>query len=125
MTKHQQREHDRAVGQLNALNFNHLGDRQAARDEYREALKTPELVAQRAEWLLAGNYGEGAYLIGLAIIEGSNRNNKVAQLSQVIAGFEWQCPALFARKAYLSLNKEEQGAINSALSAVIDEDDED
>ena len=119
LDQHQQRERARAVGQLNALSSNPLSDRQQARAEYHEALKSPELVAERAEWLLAGNYGEGAYIIARAIVEGSNRNNKVAQLSQTIAGFVWQCTGLFARQAYLKLTKDERAAVDAALAAVI------
>ena len=121
-----ERQHDKAIGYMNSLSHNKLTDRQAARSEYHDDMKhSPELVAERVRWLLNGDYGYGAYLIANAIVESSSRYNKVAALSQAIAAFEWQCPALFARQAYLKLSKPEQQKIDRLIGAEIEQAKED
>ena len=116
------REHNIAISTMNALSHNKLADRQAARAEYQSDMQNnPELVAERIEWLLAGNYGQGPHLIALTILESSDRYNKIAALSQTIAAFEWQCPARFARQAYLNLSPTEQETITNHIQRVIKE----
>jgi hypothetical protein len=102
-----------------------LADRRIYREEYREAIaNNPDLVAERVERLLAGNYGFEHYVVAWSILA-SGSGNKVARLAQLIAAFEWSCPDAFARGAWRSLTPEQrervnaaiQGAINSAIQA--------
>ena len=83
-------------------------------------MRDTRLVVQRIKWMLDGNYGFGAYLICQDIMK-NYRMNRIAALSQMIGGLEWQCSALEARKAYLSLDAAAQDRINAAIQAVIDE----
>ena len=105
---------------LNDLSHEPLHTRQANRKEYAKDLHDTQLVVQRIEWMLDGNYGLGAHLICQDIMK-NYRMNRVAALSQMIGGLEWQCSALEARKAYLSLDAAAQDRINAAIQAVIDE----
>lgn len=92
-----------------------LADRREARTEWAEALKTPALIRERVEWLLDGCYGKGAYDRAHEIRNGSARMNKTAQLGQLIAALEWQCPSAFAREAWNGLAFEEQLAVTEAI----------
>ena len=105
---------------LNDLSHEPLHVRQANRKEYAKDLRDTRLVVQRIKWMLDGNYGFGAYLICQDIMK-NYRMNRIAALSQMIGGLEWQCSALEARKAYLSLDAAAQDRINAAIQAVIDE----
>lgn len=113
-------EHARAVGTLNRLAAEPLKDRQEARTAYYEAMRdNPELVAERIEWIIDGTHGYGPMLIARAILNGSDRSNKAAQLSYLVAGFEWICPARFARDAYLKLSTFERDRIDTLINQVI------
>ena len=115
-------EHSRAIGQLNQLASAPLRDRQEARTAYHTAMRDdPELVAERIEWIIEGTHGYGPMLIARAILEGSDRSNKAAQLSHLVAGFEWLCPSRFARAAYLKLSTEEKQRIDELINQVIKE----
>lgn len=95
-----------------------LNERQRARAEWAEALKSPYLIAERAEWLLGGNYGEGAYNAAAEIMR-HKRMNRAAWLGQAVAAYEWHCPPRFAREAWNRLTRAEQETITSLLNEVI------
>ena len=111
-------QHHRLMSDLAALP---LRERQANRANFADHMENdPDLIATRVEWMIGGDYGEGPYLICADILK-RTRMNRVAILSQMIGGLEWNCSALEARKAYLSLDAPAQARINDAIQAVIDE----
>ena len=122
LSRYAQNEKLQINRRLNELSHEPLHVRQANRKEYAKDLHDTRLVVQRIEWMLDGCYGQGAYLICQDIMS-RPRMNRVAALSQMIGGLEWQCSALEARKAYLSLDSAAQDRINAAIQAVIDERD--
>ena len=82
---------------IKAIEAAPLPERQAAREEWHQALLNPALVAERIGWLLDGNYGYGAY--HLALITTANRRlNRAAWLAHTIAALEWRCSSVFARQ---------------------------
>lgn len=96
-----------------------LADRQAARADWAAALRDPALVAERVGWLLDGCYGRGAYDRAWAIARASARTNKPAQIGQLIAALDWQCPAAFARDAFRKLSHAQAVAVNAAVAVVV------
>lgn len=122
--EYRDREIGKAMREIGALDRDPLQDRQAARAEWREALRsTPEIVGERVGCLLAGNYGYGSYCIAtdkvLNPIKGG-KFNLVAFLGQMIAALEWRCPGGFARQAWNQLTKEEQERVNGLIQDEID-----
>ena len=114
------RERMKTNQDLAALGHEPLKIRQENRAEYARAMNiTPEIVAERIEWMIEGCYGHGAYLICQDILK-RTRMNRIAMLSQMIAGLEWHCSALESRKAYLTLTKAGQARIDKAIQAIID-----
>ena len=95
-----------------------LGERKEARQAWREALETPGLVAERMRWLINGSYGFGAYRMAGRILA-HPRSNRVAALSILVAGMEWQCPGAFARAAWKTLPEGRKNALKAELQAVI------
>jgi hypothetical protein len=91
-----------------------LSERRLAREEWYEALTDEKLIRERLNWLLAGNYGKGAYDVAWTI-KNAKRGNRTAQIAQLLAAVEWQCPTSFAREAWNCLNKAAQKAINAAI----------
>jgi hypothetical protein len=99
-----------------------LADRQAARQAYHEAMRDdPDVVAERVEWLLNGSYGYGACVRAKAIKGAGRQANRVAQIGQLIAALEWQCPTGFACQAWNRLQASERERINAAVARAIEE----
>lgn len=114
------RERRKAHAFLADLSQDKLHHRQAAREQYRKDMADwPDEVAKAVRDLIRGEYGDGARLIALDALE-RLRIDRVAKLSQLIAGFEWQCPGVFSRQAWKALSKAEQSAIDTAIQSVID-----
>ncbi len=106
---------------LDALKKEPLSERKENAAQFLSALKDPELIAQRIEWLLEGNYGHGQMLMARQSAEkgkGGNKNVE-AQLNILVAGFEWQCPADLAIKAWKSLSASEKAKLDTAIKKVI------
>lgn len=95
-----------------------LHERKAACAEFLEAMKDPELVAERIGWLLDGNYGYGSMQAAKRAIA-NKRANRPALLTHLIGTLEWQCPARMAAGAWKKLTKEEQAALDKAVKAAI------
>lgn len=96
-------------------------ERHEAQGEYYAAMRTsPELVAERVEWLFNGSYGFHECKLASAI-KANPRCNRVAQISQLIALVEWQCTAEDACKAWLSLSPAEKQRIDEAVEKAMDE----
>jgi hypothetical protein len=96
-----------------------LSERKENQARWANALLTPELIAQRIGWLLNGDYGKGAQLMALRVIE-SPRMNQVAALSQLIACFEWRCDSDRARLAWKKLPKANQRIVDGAIKQAIE-----
>lgn len=105
-----QREVDRAP----------LSERQEARDAFRDAMASdPALVAERAGWLIDGNYGQGEMLKAKQVIA-RPRMNRRAALTQMIGIYEWNCPAAFGVEAWKKLTAGQKQALDAALDVVIE-----
>ena len=122
---YEDRERMKTNQKLNDLSHEPLKIRQENRAEYARAMNiTPEIVAERIEWMIEGCYGHGSYLICQDILK-RTRMNRIAMLSQMIGGLEWNCSSLAARQAYLTLTKAGQARIDKAIQAIIDRPVED
>lgn len=107
--------------QLQEVETAPLQDRQDGRASWAEMLtQYPEILTQRVSWLFAGNYGYGA-MIRAQEIARNKRSNRPAALGQLMAALEWQCPANFAREAFVKLPAGKQVEINVALTRLADE----
>ena len=118
---YEQREITKAHKQISELSNEPLKIRQENRSQFaRDMQDNPDAVVERIEWMIDGNYGYGPYLICQDVLT-RKRMNRVAMLSQLLGSFEWDCSSLEARKAYLSLTKQEQNKINKGIQELIDE----
>lgn len=116
--EYENQEAIRLVQELNRIRSASLSDRREARTELQEALKDPNLVAERVAWLLNGSYGFGAWKKAEEIAK-NTRCNQAAQLGMLIASLEWQCPENFAAQAFNKLTETQQKAVNQAILAEI------
>jgi hypothetical protein len=98
-----------------------LADRKEAQAAFLDTLKTdPALVAERIDWLFAGNYGFGAMQMAQRVLE--SRGNQEAMLVQLIGVLEWQTPGRMTADAWKKLTAKEKAALNKAvLGAIADE----
>ena len=96
-----------------------LADRQSAARDWRERLSDPETIAVRADWILNGSYGHGAYLHAWHVAR-NRRMNRAAWFSQMVAALDFNCPADFARREFLRLSKAQQAAVNAAILTAVD-----
>lgn len=111
------------------VSFNHdirqvesatLDDRKAGFADWLDALQNdPDVIVDRIEWLLDGNYGFGSYDMAREVIT-HTRMNRPAWLGQTIAALEWQCPNDYARKAWNKLSDEQKGSLTAKINAVIE-----
>jgi hypothetical protein len=121
-TEYQRREALMLAAVLRECAAAPLADRREAEANWRAAMRTPDLVAERVRWLLAGHYGYGAYRRAWNIAE-SPRMNRAVALGQMIAAIEWRCPPAHAARAWRSLAAADQNAVNDAILAAIPERD--
>lgn len=95
-----------------------LADRNQGKDEYRTMMiAAPEIIKERIQWIIDGNYGYGAMKSAERSIQ--SRGNKIAQLAILVAALEYGCPSRMAAEAFNSLSKDQQKAINAAISELI------
>jgi hypothetical protein len=117
--EYEQREMRAAQAQRAAVQHAPLRDRKEAQQDFFGAMRDdPSLVAERIEWLLAGNYGFGAMMIAQDILR-RPRMNRQAALTQLIGVFEWQCPEDMTRQAWKRLSPGEQAALGREVRAAI------
>lgn len=83
----------------------------------RALAEEPELVAERIDWLLAGHYGQGAYLEAHKAIRG--RSNAPAWLTQVIGALEWETPFRSTRAAWNKLSPAQKSSLARHVNQVI------
>jgi len=122
--EYEMREIASAHRQMDEVRRAPLADRKEAQLAFFEAMREhPDLVAERVDWLLGGNYGYGSMLLAKQILD-SPRMNRVAALTQMIGVFEWQSPEVMTRQAWKRLTPGEksqlayavQDSINDALA---------
>jgi hypothetical protein len=97
-----------------------LQDRKEAQAEWFKDLKNPDLIKERIEWLIDGNYGYAEMMKAVQILK-SPRMNRVAALAVLIAQLEWMCPRRMATDAWLKLTPQEQEAVNGKIKEAITE----
>ena len=115
------REKGKVQDKLRALSALPARWRQQNRAEYRKVVaERPAYIAMEVDHRLAGNFGAGEYHIAMDIMA-SPRMNRAAAFAQLIAGLEWECSGMDARKAYLSLSDGQKATIDTAIGEVIAE----
>jgi len=97
-----------------------LADRKEAQREFAEALKAPDLIAERLGWLIDGNYGYGEMMRAKQVLK-SPRMNREAALVQMVACYEWLCPQRGAMEAWKKLTAPEKKMLSRAVEIVISE----
>ena len=118
--EYEHREAQEFHKQLQEVEKAPLAYRKEAADDYLQAMKhQPERVAERIDWLLAGNYGYGAMKAAERIVNG--RGNRMASLSIIIAALEYQCPSRMAAAAWKKLTKAERDKLDDAIKTEIAE----
>jgi hypothetical protein len=94
-----------------------LAERKAGQADFLEVMKKrPEVVAERIDWLLAGNYGSGEMMMARNL---TPRMNRPAILSQLIAVFEWHCPRRMAVDAWKKLTAKQKATLDSHIEDVL------
>lgn len=122
--EYEEHEVSRARKQIQDAGKAPLRDRQKARANFLEVMqKNPEIIAERIDWILEGNYGFGAMVLAKRVIGASGRTNKQAQLVHMVAALDYQCPNDFAVDAWNRLTKAQKAALDEAVGHVIDEAD--
>lgn len=109
--------HNKEMGYIKKLP---LEERKENAVEWFDSMKNhPDLIGERIEWLLAGNYGYGAMKEAEKVLAQSSRANKVAALSILIAALEWHTPAREAVAMWKKLSSAEKGKLQKAIEAAI------
>ena len=96
-----------------------LRERQEAREEWKEALAYPESIARHISWILDGHYGYGEMQHATAIVSGGGDKN--ARLCILLAALDHNCPANFARAAFMRIPADKRIEIDAAIQRVIDD----
>ncbi len=78
----------------------------------------PDLVAERVDWLIDGNYGYGEMMLAKQVVA-SPRMNQVAALTQLTAALEWKCPEDRARSAWKRLTPAQQHRLDQSVRRVV------
>lgn len=117
--EYEEREFRSAMAREAEVSAAPLSERQEARTEFGEALRDPALISQRIGWLINGSYGFGEMKRATQILSRGPRMNKRAALTQLIAVYEWRCPAVFAVQAWKGLSAAQKAALDNAIDAAI------
>ena len=118
---YEKREIAIARRQAQEVNAAPLVDRQAARDDFFEAMRdTPQIVGERVGWLLGGNYGFGPKWLAERVVFSRSRS-KVAALTQMVGVFEWQSPERMTVQAWKRLTIDKKHNLARAVEEEIDE----
>jgi hypothetical protein len=123
-TEYEARERREAIAKEWDLQHAPRAERKEAQADYLEAMKEPDLVAERLGWLFDGNYGYGPMMVAREVLA-NKRMNRVARLGQLIACHEWQCPQPEAMAAWHKLTKAQQDILERAIKIVISEAEKD
>lgn len=118
MTDHDSRALQEAHQQVEACKRAPLAERKENAAHFLEVMREqPSLIAERIEWLIAGNYGYGQMLNAKRTL--ASRGNKEAQLNVQIACCEWSVPADLAIAAWKKLSAAEKKKLDAAIKKVI------
>lgn len=109
---------------LNRVEAADRAEKQAGAVDWFDLLGDVDEVVVRVDWLLAGNYGFGAQQAALKIAA-NKRSNRAAQIGQIIAALECQCPQDMARREFLRCSPPAQREINNRINAELDKPRED
>lgn len=109
-----------AVKHMQEIENASLSDRKEAQAEFLEAMKQPDLVAERLGWLFDGNYGYGEMMKARQVLSMGKNANKTAALNQLVGAFEWQCPPAMAVAAWKKLSVGEKDILDRAIKIVIE-----
>ena len=121
-TEYESTERTRFWRQIADVERAPLAERKAGRADWAEAMQHPDTMAERVRWLLAGNYGHGAYLIAHEVRQNKRkRMNRAAAIGSYLAALDHYCPGDMARKAWNGLNKTNQAAVNKAIIKALDD----
>ena len=111
-------ERRKYVARMREIERQSVGDKQEAAADFRQAVtEMPVVVVDRIRWLLIGTYGWAEAEAANRVLAGK-RNNKRAQLFQMIGRLEWSCPTYYIGKIW----KELPAAAQQALNNLIDQD---
>ena len=117
--EYEQREIDLAYRQMEEVRRAPLRERKEAQLDFFEAMRdAPDIVAERVDWLLGGNYGYGPMLLAQRIFA-SPRMNREAALTQMIGVFEWMTPEDMTRAAWKKLTASEKHMLSQSVRGVI------
>jgi hypothetical protein len=118
MTQQQYENHELALFRAQLESVERL-----PRDEAREnadefAFEPHTIIAERASWLIAGNYGYGSYRMAQMVLE-RKRMNREAWLYITIAALEWGVPSRLARKVWRESPQAYKDELNALLGEAI------
>src|SRR3990167_3089706 len=106
--EYEQREAQEFHRHLTEVEKAPLTDRKEACANFLYAMQhNPDIIGERIGWLIDGNYGYGAMKAARRIAEAGGRTNKAAQLTHLVAAFEWKCPPRLAVAAWKKLTAEQ------------------
>jgi hypothetical protein len=118
--EYEDREFRLAYAEMEKVRKAPLSERKEAGFEFFQAMRDdPKLVAERIEWLIAGNYGYGAMKHAKRVLGQSARANKVASLTQMIGSFEWHSPAAMTIAWWKKLTPDQKLSLDRAVRKAI------
>ena len=118
MNNEQYETNERALlaRQLSRSEAQPLADRKIAQNDALELMRDPHIVARNLDFINNGDYGFGAQARYRDILT-NKRCNREAQVIQLLAGLDCQCPQAECIKAWkmLSTGKDSEQAVLSQL----------
>lgn len=97
-----------------------LTDRKLAQTDTLELMRSPHIVARNLDFINNGDYGKGAQLIYRETIA-NKRCNREAQLMQLLAGLDCQCPQRECISAWKLLSADEKNCLSVMIRGVWEE----
>lgn len=94
-------------------------EKEAAAKLWLEHAKTsPELVAERIDWIFDGSYGYGACVVAWKLLDSGRLI--VHLLLPIVAGLEWMVPTELSMEAIGKLDSDELTALHAEVHKVLD-----
>jgi len=116
---YENREHDRALGEIREIERAPLADRKEAQQHFFEVMRDdPAALGERLTWLFNGSYGYGQRIMARKILA-NPRLNRQAALTQLVAACEWRCPGVMAAEAWKKLGPGEKSTVGTVVENVI------
>lgn len=99
-----------------AVEQSSLSDRRAGAEDYKDLLTDLDTLQERTRWAVGGDYGQMSYTMIRRQLRANRKNAPyLATIGQVLALFESNCTAVYARKVWNSLTSDQQEAANRAM----------